>query len=429
MLDEEKAKTQRKPKVWTERGLEALKVNVRTDLTDPATKGLVLRVTPSGVKTWSFVYRRKSDGLKGRVTFGAFGTGKGHHSLAAAREKAATLRSEVIAKRDPGLEAAAIRKADTVSDLLDAFIADHPKQGARWTVECARIFDKAVKPLIGTVKLPELERHHVRAVLQKLKARNVPVAVNRTLSAFRRALAWGVEQDLLKTNPASGIKTNVLETPKDRALTENEIITFWHGLDNAPMDERSKLALQIMLLTGQRPGEVCGILKTELDFEAKTWTLPKGRTKNGKLHVVPLSSLVATLMQQAMSLDPASPFLFTTKGRAGGGVFKVKAMDGHALSHAMRGSLTALGLADNPATPHDLRRTTATHLARLGFSDHVVGKVLNHGTELRRTITARVYIQHDFLAEKRIALETWANELEMIIGERRATSNVLALRG
>ena len=152
------------------------------------------------------------------------------------------------------------------------------------------------------------------------------------------------------------------------------------------------------------------------------------RTKNRKLHVVPLHPLAVALLEQAMALDPDSPFAFTTKSRDMTTLSRLKALDGHALSHAMRGSLDALGLADNPATPHDLRRTTATHMARLGFTDTIVGKVLNHGTELRRTITARVYVQHDFFKEKKAALEAWANEVERVIGKREAVNNVVTLR-
>ncbi len=413
---------------WTDRGLLAVKVKTRTDFTDPKREGLVLRVTPNGSKTWALVYRRKSDGKKGRVTIGGFGDGSGLYGLADARDRAVSLKSEVIAGRDPGLEAATIRKAETVSELLDAFIANHRKPDALWTLESKRKFEKDVKPLIGHVKLPDLNRQHIRAVLKRVSDRNAKATVNRTLATIRRALSWAVQEDLLTVNPAAGIVTGIEESPKDRALSQDEVATFWHGLDDAPMGERAKLALRLVLLTGQRPGEVCGILKSELDLETKTWTLPKGRTKNGKLHVVPLHPLAVTLLQQAMALDPDSAFAFTTKSRASDGLSKAKSIDGHALSHAMRGSLEALGLSDNPATPHDLRRTTATHMARLGFTDHVVGKVLNHGTELRRTITARVYVQHDFFKEKKAALDAWGNELERIIGKREAVNNVVTLR-
>ena len=143
---------------------------------------------------------------------------------------------------------------------------------------------------------------------------------------------------------------------------------------------------------------------------------------------MPLHPLATDLLKQALALTPDSEFVFSTKSRAGAGIAKVKAMDGHALSHAMRGSLEALGLAENPATPHDLRRTTATHMARLGFSDHVVGKVLNHRSGQAATITSQVYITHAFLPEKKAALEAWGNELERIIGRRDAVNNVVSLR-
>ena len=93
----------------------------------------------------------------------------------------------------------------------------------------------------------------------------------------------------------------------------------------------------------------------------------------------------------------------------------------------MRDDIEKLGLKDNPATPHDLRRTIATHMAHIGISDRIVGRVLNHGTELRRTITSRVYIRHDYLPEKRQALEAWAVELKRIVSGIETGSNVVTL--
>ena len=85
-------------------------------------------------------------------------------------------------------------------------------------------------------------------------------------------------------------------------------------------------------------------------------------------------------------------------------------------------------MKDTPASPHDLRRTTASHMARLGFTDSIVSKVLNHSLEQKRSITARVYIRHDFLAEKKLALDAWARELESITGKSEASSNILPMR-
>jgi glycerol-3-phosphate dehydrogenase len=285
-----------------------------------------------------------------------------------------------------------------------------------------------VRPLIGHVKLPDLTRQHVRQVLDVVKKRGAKATVNRTLAALRRALSWALSEDLIAVNPASGIVTQIVEQPKDRALSQDEIRQFWNALDNAPIGERTRLALRLVLATGQRPGEVCGAKVSEIDLAAGAWTIPKERAKNRQAHVVPLSNLAKDLFRQALAIDPDSPFAFTTRARARDGIAKPKAMESHALSHALRDSLKALEMENTPFTPHDLRRTVATHMARLGISDRTVGKVLNHGTELRRTITSRVYIQHDFMTEKKAALDAWAIELEQITRNNSIAGNVVTLR-
>ena len=414
---------------WTTKSLEALSVKERTDFTDPQTKGLTLRATPNGTKTWALLYRRKSDGDKRRVNIGSFP----EIGLSKAREEAAKLRVQVNARKDPAGDAEALKKAETVNELLDEYLKRHPRPDAEWTLACARHFRKDVRPLIGSIKLPELTRQNVRSVLNAVKDRGAGVTVNRTLAAMRRAFSWAVSQDIMDANPALNMATDIAETPKDRALSVDEIRALWRGLDDpeTPMGNKSRIALKIILATGQRPGEVCGATKAEVDLKAKTWTIASHRAKNRQVHVVPLSDLVVDLFSEAIELSKAdgSNFIFTSRPRRGLGLDRTTAMQAHALSHAMRGALENLGLQDNPATPHDLRRTAATHLARLGMSDRVVGRVLNHGTELRRTITARVYIQHDFAAEKKLALDAWGNEVERIIAGNATGGNVLAFRG
>jgi integrase len=413
---------------WTTKSLEALSVKQRTDFTDPQTKGLTLRATPNGTKTWAMLYRRKSDGDKRRVNIGSFP----EVGLSKAREEAAKLRVLVNARKDPAGEVEALKKAETVNELLDEFLKRHPRPDAEWTLACARHFKKDVRPLIGSIKLPELTRQNVRSVLNAVKDRGAKATVNRTLAAMRRAFSWAVSQDIMDANPALNMATDIAETPKDRALSVDEIKAFWKGLDDpqTPMGDKSRIALKVILATGQRPGEVCGATRAEVDLNAKTWTISSARAKNRRVHVVPLSSMAIDLFNEAieLSVEDKSFFIFTSRPRKGLGLDRTTAMQAHALSHAMRGALDHLGLMDNPATPHDLRRTAATHLARLGMSDRVVGRVLNHGTELRRTITARVYIQHDFAVEKKLALDAWASELRRIVTGQSGVSNVVELK-
>jgi integrase len=93
----------------------------------------------------------------------------------------------------------------------------------------------------------------------------------------------------------------------------------------------------------------------------------------------------------------------------------------------MRLALDKLGLKKSPATPHDLRRTVATHLAGMGIGENIVARILNHASEIGKTITGSVYIRHSFAEEKRRALEAWAGELDRIIRKRRPISNVVKI--
>ena len=415
----------RKPLKWTARALEALAVKTRTDFTDPNTKGLMLRVTPHGAKTWAILYNRKGDGKKRRFTLGQFPK----LSLADARELAAAKKVQISAGVDPAALLTEYKKANTVDQLLDLFLEKHPRPDAAWTLECRRIFNKDVRPLIGRIKLPDLNRGHARQVIEAVRDRGATVTVNRTLAALRRAFSWAVSKDLLAVNPALNMATDIQETGKDRALTIVEIETFWKGLGIAAMGERSRLALKIVLATGQRPGEVCGASKSELDLAGGVWLIPARRTKNKEAHSLPLSKLAIQLFAQAIILSGDSEYVFPSRPRNGKALGLTAPLQSHALSHAMRDNLKTLGLEKKPATPHDLRRTAATHMARLGIPDRSVGRVLNHGTELRRTITSRVYIHYDYANEKRQALDTWAMELSQIVGLGDPETNVIELRG
>ena len=299
--------------------------------------------------------------------------------------------------------------------MIGRFLASHPRPEAAWTKECARLFSKDVEPVIGAIKLPDVNRSHVRQVLDRMKGRGATVSVNRALAAIRRAFSWGVANDLIPINPAAKLQTDIEERTKDRVLTADEIRLFWKGLESARMSEGSRIALKLVLCTGQRPGEVCGTEKSEVDFAARLWLIPPKRAKNRKAHVVPLNDLAMVLFEKASVLAGEAEYMFPSRSRSSAGGERSKPMESHALSHAMRGALEELGLKEQPATPHDLRRTAASHMARLGITDRHVGRVLNHSSELRRTITSQVYIHHDYLPEKKEALASWSEELQQLL--------------
>ena len=188
--------------------------------------------------------------------------------------------------------------------------------------------------------LPHLKREHVRQVVEAVRDRGVGVAVNRTLAALRRAFSWAVSQDLLEINPALNLATNIEEKSKDRALSIDEIRSFWSGLENAAMRERTRLVLRLVLVTGQRPGEVCGARRSEVDLDRAEWLIPAKRAKNRKPHTVPLPALAIELFSAAIQLAGDSDIIFQSRPRSGTGVVKPKPLESHALSVDVSARLT-----------------------------------------------------------------------------------------
>jgi integrase len=414
---------ERGAKKFTARWIETVSVQTRADFTDPDVKGLALRVTPNGSKSWAYTYRRKSDGRKRRVTLGEFPA----VSLHQARAKASGHRAAISEGADPASEKVAQKKVETVDQLLDRYLTDYAPAESKWTAEVRRIFKKDVRPAIGGHRITAVTKPDILAILNAVKDRGAGVTSNRTLAAVRKAFNWAVSEGYLQASPVQGISQRVKEQSRSRALTEVEICSFWTGLDNAKMAPGTKLALRIALVTGQRIGEVCGALKSEIDIDKAEWLIPARRVKNRRDHSVPLSPLAVKLFGQASKLSGESPFLFPSRPRSKL-VKRQQHLATHGVGHAMHDALKELGLANDPATPHDLRRTVASHLAAMGIGENVVARVLNHASEIGKTITGAVYIRHSFAAEKRHALEAWAFELGRIIGIGRGHHNVTAIK-
>jgi integrase len=169
------------------------------------------------------------------------------------------------------------------------------------------------------------------------------------------------------------------------------------------MSDKTKRALKLILVTAQRPGEVIGIHSSEID--GCWWTIPAERSKNGREHRVFLTPLAINLMEGEKGFVFESP-----KGEKPIGV--------NALARALRNNLKPhpktgkIRMQMEPFTPHDLRRTAATRLAEMGYTDEIIGAILNH---TRPTVTAHHYNHYRYDKEKRTALENWARKLESII--------------
>lgn len=381
--------------------------------------GFGLRVTPSGTKTWIWLYR--FEGKLRRMTLGKYpGVG-----VADARSKYTDALKALEKDIDPAKVAMDARdeqrRAPTVEGMIQEYLQRYAsKKKASWE-EDERILEKDVIPVIGHLKAKDVRRRDIIPVLDRVMDRGAPVAANRTGALLSRVFNFAIDRGIVDASPCVRLPREK-EVPRERVLTDDEISAFWKNLDRADMSERLRIALKLVLVTGQRPGEVAGMALDEVDGDM--WTIPAGRLKTRNKvpadHRVPLGSLAQALIESAKvaplrnsvrgqrrrtkdseRLD--SPFLFPSPARDA-------AINEKSLSRALRRNFAPLKV--DPFTPHDLRRTVRTKLAELGISEVIAERVIGHQLQGM----ARVYNQHPYEIEKRKALETWERRLCAIVG-------------
>jgi integrase len=179
--------------------------------------------------------------------------------------------------------------------------------------------------------------------------------------------------------------------------------------------------IRVLILTGQRRGEVAGMRWDELDLHSGLWDIPGERTKNHQAHSVPLPSAAVELIRSVKRRREAEFVFEGVRQTAVSGFGKVKSRLDAALTAA---AARAKRPAPTPWTLHDIRRSVATGLQRLGVRLEVTEAVLNHVSGSRSGIVG-VYQRHAWAAEKRTALETWARHvLAAVVAESRNETNV-----
>ncbi len=385
-------------------------------------RGFAIRVLPTSVKTWIFIYT-----IHGKRKWYSLGQYPGM-SLKDARKAYVEAYNMYQQGKDPSLDRKKEKEADTVGSLVEKFIERGLKQkGNRSWREYKRNLDKDVLPVWEHRKAKDISRDDVLNLLEKIIDRGAKNQSNQVLKIIRRMFNFALERGLVEYNPCANLKPLVPIVQKDRTLSDTEIKTFWHGLDNAYMDDEIKRALKLILVTAQRPGEVIGSHASEIDGD--WWTIPAKRSKNKKAHKVFLTPLAKELFQ----VDKGGLLFPTPRPKTDKqGKLIIKPIEVNAVAKALRRTLRGIkkkdGTTIEPAikmqhfTPHDLRRTAASNMASLGFGV-IVDKVLNH-TDQR--VTA-IYDRYDYAKEKQIALEALSRKIDSIVIDE-TTDNVIPLR-
>lgn len=400
-------------------------------LWDAELKGFGVRISPKGRITW--------------VASKAIGRGKGStqrvvvgHYPGMPLDQARIEAGQIIARLAKGEDVqsavkqakaakVASRQCPTVKEAVTDYLKERendPNRDAdsRYESELAQLFNRKIVPELGASKrINEITKADIKAMIKKRKDAGHYVAARNLYVQLKPFFDWSIHEELISVSPCIGVIPPDVAKERQHKLNDAEIKALW----TCATPETNMLGdyFRVLLLTAQRRGEVASMQWQEVNLDRAEWIIPASKTKNGREHLVPLSPLVVSILRAQPERKP-SEYVFGKYPHAPvSGFSKAKRELDAAMLAKLREDNTDAELSDWRI--HDLRRTAASGMASLGIQPHVIEAVLNHTpVKLQRT-----YQIWQYAVERRKALETWANYVSSLAGEKPAISNVVALHG
>jgi len=411
---------------FSDRGIKALEVRDKEYQVREA-HGFTIRVLPSGVKRWEYIYNSPLTGKRRRMHLGNYCEAGAVHepktdtSLATAHQRYTDARGLVLKEIDPQAppEPESIPEPAgrplTVKELKKKYIA-HITGGLNEKGEIIHgLSPDSVKNQDNRLEkrlIPAWENRLITDIskndaIELLECISKPGAARNILLAGRAMFSYALDRELILFNPFANAGKAVPKTApneRDRVLDDDELRRIWPLLCSKGKPGIIRRVLLIILLTGQRPDEVAAMPKIEIEANGRWWMIPKERAKNKKEHRVYLSAPVRRLISPLL-LVPGD-YVFPASRGAEGPV-GVTSLDSHVQRY-----LSDEEYAGLPRwTPHDLRRTYATGLASLGADDSVIDVLQNH----KKIGVVRIYNRYKYDADRRAWAIRWAWEIRRIL--------------
>ena len=267
-------------KALTDARIRGLKppLSGRIELTDPACRGLCLRMTPAGTKTFAFRSRPPGGGDVERLTLGTYPD----LGLRDARTKADKLRQQIVAGKNPFAHKREA-PARSFAALAERYMHEHARRKKRSAGKDERNLRLHILPRWGNRDFTSISRGDVIALVERLVGAGTPTLANHVHRLISGIFSFAMDVELIGANPAAGLRKRGVERIKTRVLTDDEIQLFWTRIveTHVPVG----LALRLVLATGVRPGEAADMARSELEFDdgaPVAWTVPAARSKNGR---------------------------------------------------------------------------------------------------------------------------------------------------
>jgi integrase len=411
------------PKRWTASALANLPARP-SPYTDPAETGhqLLVRKKGDGTLTRTFLHRFKWKGEEVRIS-----TGIAFPHLAQSRAVVRQQREEANKGIDP--RRGSPRRRDRISPL--PLSSDAPE--AKHTIEflCSEFTTRFLRPhrkdpqyaedILARDVLPEWKGRDARSIkptevielTDKITERGSPVAANRTAALLGQLFRFGIHRRIVESSPVQLLyKPGGKEKARSRVLTDEELAAFVKDPKAATRYQRLASAMLVLLLTAARRGELARARWSDIDFAAKTWTVPDANSKTGVGYVVPLSDWALREFRTLQRMAKGSHWVLPANGGA-------KPADPKQLTRGVaKNQQRFLARGVKPFVLQDLRRTCRTNLSRLKVEPHIAERVLNHV----QPGVAGVYDRFEYIDQKREALTRWAEHLRSLVGTASASS-------
>ena len=381
---------------------------------DDKLSGFGLYVGATGARSYFLEYRpgRGRGVHKRRISIGKHGA---PWTPQTAREKAFEYLTAVRDGRDPLAEREASERGPDpgrlVSTVMDEWLKrDQAENRSRSEVE--RVMRREVLPVWGSQPVEDIRKRDIIALIDGIADRGAKIMANRTLAHVKRLFRWAAARDIIESDPAAHVEKPAPETRRDRVLADDEIASIWGaaGAMGFPFGP----AVQLLVLTAARREEIFGLSWREVDLNSATIRLPAERAKTKENRIIPLSPVALSVLAELPHFV-GGDFVFGQGGQAPfANVGHAKARLDRVIAKDRGGPMPAWRL-------HDIRRTVATGLQRLGTRLEIIEAVLGHVSGSRAGIVG-IYQRHRFEEEARAALARWGEHLlRLVMPDRGAT--------
>ena len=366
----------------------------RVDHFDSSHPGLALRVSPTGVKSWTYFYRLVNGHVQQRrMTLGLYPS----MSVAEAHDAWRRARDLVQAGRDPQAVADNKLPAKSVEGVIEEWLK-RDQSGNRSKRIVERRMSVYVLPAWKGRLITDIDRRAALALVDDIADRGKAILARRVFAHLHRLFNWSVGRGIIEINPLAQAEKPGAEVSRSRVLSDQELLKVWQASEKLAPAYRD--AFKLLVLTGARKQEVASLHSDEI--KGNDIVLEGDRTKNGLPHVIPLSSAALGVLPSGRS-----GFIFATR-------------HGTSVTNWGRAKVELdLHSGVTGWTIHDIRRTVATGLQKLGVALPVTEAILGHSGGSRGGIVG-VYQRHDYAAEKASALEAWgAHVMALVDGSNR----------